>query len=323
MAGVVVGRYRLEKFPARATFMFSHGPLLGIALKLAATLAFSVMALLIKLLGERYSAGQLVFFRSAFAMLPIFGFLYWSGLTWRSLATQRLGAHALRSGAGTSAMVFGFAGLVLLPLADATAIGFAAPMITVVLAVLLLGERVQIYRWAAVTAGFGGVVLMLIPHLGQGSQSLLGAVFCLLGAVSAAFAMIFLRRMSAPGNGQEPSVVIAFYFQLTAATLGLVSLPFVWVTPGWSDLGVLVMVGLFGGLGQLLMTQAHVYAPASTIATFDYAAMLWALIFGWLFLSEWPQAIVFIGAAIVIAAGLFIVWREHRLGIEAQRPTLT
>jgi drug/metabolite transporter (DMT)-like permease len=296
-----------------------RSPLFGIGLKIAATFAFGLMALLVKMMGDAYHAGQLIFFRSAFALVPILGLLWWQGESWRSLATSRPGAHALRSGAGTAAMFFGFSALLLLPLADATAIGFAAPIITVALAVWLLGERVRVYRWAAVGAGFVGVSMMVWPHLGQSQTSGLGAALALLGAVCSAFAMIFIRRMSRPGEGQESGATIAFYFQTTAAIAGLLTLPFVWVTPGWSDLALLTAIGLCGGLGQLLMTHSYAYAPASTIATFDYVAMIWALLFGWVFFREVPGVLVLAGAAVVAGAGLFILWRERQLGREKPR----
>jgi drug/metabolite transporter (DMT)-like permease len=298
-----------------------RGPLFGIALKIAATLSFGTMGLLVKLLGEDFHAGQIIFFRAFFALIPVFALLWWQGGGLASLATRRPAAHALRSGAGTMAMFFGFSALLLLPLADATAIGFAAPVISVILAVFILGEAVRFYRWAAVVAGFLGVLMMVWPHLGGGTAggAELGAIFALLGAVCSAFAMNFIRLMSRPGEGHEPGTTIAFYFQATAATLGALFLPFVWVTPDWGDLGILILIGICGGLGQLLMTHSYAYAPVATIATFDYVAMIWAVLFGWLFLSEFPAVLVLAGAGVVAASGLFIVWRERQIGKDKAR----
>lgn len=305
--------------------MTSHGPLFGIALKIAATFAFGVMGLLVKVLGDGYHAGQIIFFRAFFALVPVFALLYWQGGTIASLATTRPGAHALRSGAGTMAMFFGFSALLLLPLADATAIGFAAPVISVILAVFILGEAVRVYRWAAVGVGFVGVLMMVWPHLGGGGSSAhaWGAAFALMGAVCSAFAMNFIRLMSRPGEGHEPGTTIAFYFQATAATLGALTLPFVWVTPGWGDLGLLIAIGICGGMGQLLMTHSYAYAPVATIATFDYVAMIWAVVFGYLFLSEFPASLVLAGACVVMGSGLFIIWRERQIGREKPRISST
>jgi drug/metabolite transporter (DMT)-like permease len=296
----------------------AQGPLFGIGLKVAATFAFGLMGLLVKFLGSDYHAGQIIFFRAFFALIPVFALLFWQGGTLASLATHRPGAHALRSGAGTMAMFFGFSALLLLPLADATAIGFAAPVISVILAVFILGEAVRVYRWAAVAVGFVGVMMMVWPHLGGGGNAL-GATFALLGAVCSAFAMNFIRLMSRPGDGHEPGTTIAFYFQATAATAGALFLPFVWVSPSWGDLALLVAIGICGGLGQLLMTHSYAHAPVATIATFDYVAMIWALLFGYLFLSEFPVPLVIAGACVVMGSGLFIIWRERQLGREKPR----
>jgi drug/metabolite transporter (DMT)-like permease len=299
----------------------NQGPLFGIALKIAATFSFGVMGLLVKLVGDGYHAGQIIFFRAFFALIPVFALLWWQGGTLASLATHRPGAHALRSGAGTMAMFFGFSALLLLPLADATAIGFAAPIISVILAVFIVGEAVRVYRWAAVCVGFIGVLMMVWPHLGGGTgdAQALGASFALLGAVCSAFAMNFIRLMSRPGEGHEPGTTIAFYFQATAAAFGALFLPFVWATPSWGDLGLLVAIGICGGMGQLLMTHSYAHAPVATIATFDYVAMIWALLFGYLFLSEFPAGLVIAGACVVAGSGLFIIWRERQLGRERPR----
>jgi drug/metabolite transporter (DMT)-like permease len=297
-----------------------RGPLFGIALKIAATLSFGTMGLLVKLLGGEFHAGQIIFFRAFFALIPVFALLWWQGGGLATLATRHPSAHALRSGAGTLAMLFGFSALLLLPLADATAIGFAAPVISVILAVFILGEAVRFYRWAAVAAGFLGVLMMVWPHLGGGaSSSGWGVAFALAGAVCSAFAMNFIRLMSRPGEGHEPGTTIAFYFQATAATVGALFLPFVWVTPSWGDLGLLILIGICGGMGQLLMTHSYAYAPVATIATFDYVAMIWAVMFGYLFLSEFPAAVVLLGSGVVAASGIFIVWRERQIGKDKAR----
>jgi drug/metabolite transporter (DMT)-like permease len=285
-------------------------PLTGIALKIASTLAFSAMMATIKVLGDAYPVGQVVFFRSAFALLPILALLFWTGAGLRGLQTKRPGAHALRSIAGTAAMFSGFGGLMLLPIADATAISFAAPIVTVVLSAIILSEPVRLFRWSAVAVGFAGVMLMLSPHWDPNAgRPALGAALSLTGAVCAAFAVIFIQRM----KHDESGAAIAFYFQATCTLAGLCTAPFGWTAPSFSDGVLLVMTGVLGGLGQLLMTHSYNHAPASTIANFDYVAMLWALAFGYFFFQEWPQAVVLMGAAIVIASGAFIVWRERRL----------
>ena len=141
-------------------------PLLGVLLKVLSTIAFAAMATQIKLLSERYPTGEVAFFRSAFALIPVLIWAGWRGLLPSVFITPRIGGHLLRSIAGATSMFFGFSALARLPLSDATAIGYAAPLMTVVLAAVLLKEPVRIYRWAAVVVGFLGVLVMLSDIFG-------------------------------------------------------------------------------------------------------------------------------------------------------------
>ncbi len=293
-------------------------PLLGIGLKVASTLAFTSMATLIKLASSRYPVGELVFFRSSFALIPV---LLWAGARGRlpaSFYTTRIAGHIGRSVAGTAAMFCGFTALSMLPIADATAIGYAAPLITVVLAVFLLHETVRLFRWSAVIVGFVGVLVILSDYVVDtpGRQTnLLGAAFSLAGAVGAAYAQIQVRVLTR----YEGAATIVIYFSIFGALAALVSLPFGWVMPSPADTLVLVTAGIFGGIGQVLLTQSFRFGEASTVAPFDYTSMLWALAFSLAIFGTWPSAIVLAGSAVVIGAGLFVIYREHRLGIERTR----
>jgi len=295
----------------------SSRPLLGIGLKIAATFAFTLMAAIARHLGESFPVGQIVFFRSAFAFLPIAGLMLYAGHGFSMLATKRPLSHLRRSFTGVCAMFTYFGALMYLPLADVTAISFASPLIVVALAALILGEAIRLYRWSAVGVGFVGVLIMVSPHLslGAGEASTVGLLLALSNAVLVAFTMIFIRMMSST----ESALAIAFYFQLASTTVSSLTLPFAWVTPGAGDLALLVLMGILGGFGQLFMTNGYRFAQASTLASFDYAAMVWAILFGWLFFSELPATAVYVGAVIVIGSGLFIAWRERQLGLERQR----
>lgn len=293
----------------------SSRPLLGIGLKVAATFVFMAMAAIARHLGDAIPVGQLVFFRSAFAFLPIAAFMAAAGQGLSALATKQPLSHARRAFTGVVAMFTYFGALTYLPLADVTAISFASPLMVVVFAALFLGESVRLYRWSAVAAGFVGVLIMISPHLGQGSaegSAAIGIALAVANTVFVAFTMIFIRLMS----GSESALAITFYFQLTCALVSLMTLPFAWVTPDLGQMGLLVSLGVLGGIGQLFMTNGYRFAQASTLANFDYVAMIWAILFGWLFFSELPAPAVYVGAAVVIASGLFIVWRERRLGLE-------
>jgi drug/metabolite transporter (DMT)-like permease len=289
-------------------------PFAGIALKIAATFSFSLMAAIARWLGDAYPLGQIVFFRASFALLPIAGLMFFSKTSLAELATERPLAHVLRSIAGVGAMFSYFAALAYLPLADVTAIGFASPLFVVALAAVVLGEHVHVYRWSAVAVGFVGVLIMVSPHLQQSEAGtpIVGLVCAFAAAIFTAFAMVAIRRMSAT----ESAIAIALYFQLTCMSVSLATLPFAWVTPNARDLTLLVLIGIMGGFGQLFMTNSFRFAQASMLANFDYAAMVWAILFGWLFFSELPASAVYLGAAIVIASGAFIAWRERQLGIE-------
>ncbi len=306
-------------------------PLVGILLKVLSAIAFTVMAATIKYVSDRYPVGQLIFFRSAFAIIPLLIWMAVSDSLINAVRTHNLKGHALRSVIGTLGMFSGFMALSYLPLSDAVAIGYASPLIVVVLAVILLKEVVRAYRWSAVAIGFVGVLIMLTPHFGVATQAdadegrAIGAMLALLGAVCSAGATIQVRRLTMT----ERTGAIVFYFSLFAAIIGLFSIVLGWHMPDAGDLAILVTIGILGGIGQILLTQSYRYGDASLIAPFEYTTMIWAVLLGWFVFGHWPERVVLIGAAIVIAAGIFVIWREHRLGLarkkaaemSSQRPT--
>jgi drug/metabolite transporter (DMT)-like permease len=220
-------------------------------------------------------------------------------------------------------MYASFLALGLLPLADATAFTFATPLMITPLAVVLLGEAAPLYRWGAVGAGFVGVIIMLSDHLGAASPARgLGSAIALSGAFCSAIAMIQTRRLTR----SEPTGAIVFYFSsvtMTVAALSLV-LAALWpeapwigaqrfVAPGPSEMLALVVIGIFGGTGQILMTQSYRYADASVIAAFDYVSMIWASALGFWLFGEAPTPAVLIGAGLVAGAGAYVVWWIRRL----------
>ena len=300
----------------------------GISLKLTSAFAFSLMSTSVKLQSGQFSIAQIVFFRSLFAMGLLVVWLAVRGEFPGALSTKRPGGHLLRSLIGSAGMFSSFLSVALLPLADATAISFAAPLITVALAALLLGEQVRIYRWLAVAVGFVGVVVMLSDHLGVGDGgSHLGVGAALTGAVAAAFATIQTRRLV----GTEQTGAIVFYFSLTTTIMGALALTLAalwrpdwplaeamisqrWVAPDWSAFVWLAFIGVLGGIGQIFMTQSYRYADASIIACFDYSAMIFAATLSLLVFDVMPSNRILLGAAIVTCAGLFVIWRERRIG---------
>ena len=284
-------------------------PFLGIACKIAATLFFALMFAAIRWLGPYFPIGEIVFFRSVLG-LPVIVVAAFLTRGPSLLSTRRIDSHAIRSIAGTISMFCNFAAYIFLPLADATAIGFAAPLFVVILAALVLAERVHATRWSAVVLGFIGVLIIAGPEGGVSHSALYGAFFALAGAGLTAIAMIFLRRMSA----HEHSITIAFYFMLTSAAVALLTAFFGWNMPTLGEALVLIFTGLAGGVGQLFLSFSYRFSEASALAPFDYAAMIWAVVLGYFLFGELPAPQVWLGGAIVIAAGLLILWRERKLG---------
>ncbi|WP_263733702.1 DMT family transporter [Albidovulum marisflavi] len=296
-------------------------PLFGISLKVCSVAVFMAMASLIKSTEGAVPAGEVVFFRSAFAIPVIIVWLMWRGQLREGLHTANPLGHVWRGLCGTMAMGLGFAALALLPLPEVTALGYAAPLLTVIFAAMFLGEEVRIFRIATVAMGLVGVLIILSPRLSGVSDSAIdngeafGAMLVLTSAVFSALAQVFIRKLVVG----EKVTAIVFYFSLTATVISLVTLPFGWVVPTGGTAAILILAGLLGGVGQVLLTSSYRHAPASVIAPFEYASMVLALIVGYFVFSEVPTLVVLAGAAIVVAAGILIIWRERQLGLERAR----
>jgi drug/metabolite transporter (DMT)-like permease len=209
-------------------------------------------------------------------------------------------------------MFMGFSAIKLLPLADLTAYSFVMPIFVVVLAALLLNENVGPHRGGAVVIGFAGVIVMteahggLLPILEAGFSA--GSTLSLTGALISAFVVIFIRQMSTT----EKSETIVFYFMSVAAIVsGVITIWHHEPLTLWSAFW-LILAGLLGGIGQICMTYSYRYAEPSLLAPFDYVAMVWAVVLGYALFGDVPATLVLAGAAIVVAAGLYIVWRERR-----------
>jgi drug/metabolite transporter (DMT)-like permease len=297
-------------------------PLFGISLKLLSALSFTLMSTVIKHAGQEFPTGQIVFFRSFFALVPLIAWLSLRGEFPAAVRTTNVIGHLRRGLIGSGGMFFGFTALALLPLTDAIAIGYAAPLITVVLAAIFLKEKVRLYRWSAVVVGLVGVLIMLAPHLGSGfgghvsaGTQATGALFALLGATCAAGATIEVRRLLQT----ETTGAIVFYFSILTTLFGLATIVLGWRQPTLTEATLLIMAGMLGGIGQILMTQSFRYADASLIAPFEYATMIFAVVISILVFDQWPTLAVLAGGAIVAGSGVFVVWREHRLGLARQR----
>jgi len=296
-------------------------PLRGISFKIASVLVFIVMATLIKATSAHVPAGQAVFFRSLFAIPVIVAWLAWRRELRTGLRTVQPMGHVWRGVVGTTAMGLGFAGLGYLPLPEVTAIGYAAPLLTVVFAAMFLGEEVRAFRISAVVLGLVGVLIVLSPRLtalqdnAVETAEALGAMLVLGGAVFAALAQVFVRKLVLT----ESTSAIVFWFSATATLLSLVTLPFGWVIPSGREAVMLVAAGLLGVVGQILLTSGYREADASVVAPFEYVSMLFALGFGYFLFDEVPTTTMLFGALLVVTAGILIIWRERQLGLERAR----
>ncbi|KQB95211.1 hypothetical protein AL073_16940 [Loktanella sp. 1ANDIMAR09] len=291
-------------------------PLRGIIFKVLSVCMFMGMASLVKAASVDVPPGQAVFFRSFFALPIILGWLAIRHELRDGWKTKNPMGHFWRGLVGTSAMGLGFTGLGLLPLPEVTAIGYAAPLLVVVFAAMFLNENVRAFRLSAVAMGMVGVLIVLSPRLSVGASlnhsETLGAIVVLMGAVLAALAQVFVRKLVAT----ETTAAIVFWFTVTSSVMALFTLPWGWVVPTWQIAVMLVMAGLLGGVGQILLTSSYRYADASLVAPFDYSSMILALLIGYFIFDEVPTGTMLIGAGIVIAAGVLIIWRERKLGLQ-------
>jgi len=304
-------------------------PSLAIALKLLAIFLFMVMAALIKTASGTVPPGQAVFFRSFFAF-PIILLWLWQQHNLRTgLIPNNLLGHVWRGLFGTTAMALTFGGLGLLPLPEVTAIGYATPMFTVVFAAFFLGEQVRLFRLSAVALGLIGVMIVMAPRLSLnsgdlGSAGMIGALMVLAASIIRALVQIHVRRLVQT----EHTAAIVFYFSLTATCLSFLTLPLgamwpipalTWVIPETTVLALLISAGLIGGVAQILVTSSFRLGGAAMLAPFDYSSMIFATLIGWIIFDEVPTQTILIGAGLVIAGGVLIIWREGQLGLDRSK----
>ena len=286
-------------------------PIAGVGLRLLTALLLAVMFALVKLASTRgVNLVESLFYRQCGTALCAVGMVA-AGPGFSSLRTKRVGAHVGRMALGLTAMALNFAAMIMLPLAEATAIGFSVPIFSTVLAALVLGEPTGRWRWGAVAAGFLGVLLIVQP--GTGEVPLLGASVALIAALMTASVTITIRRLGAT----ERATTTVFWF--AASSLVPLAVMMIWFAgehdpATWAILGGLALAG---GLAQLTLTGALRLAPVALVMPMDYTSLVWAVLLGtWIF-GELPTPWIWIGAPIIIARGLVIVWREHRLARQA------
>ncbi len=281
----------------------------GIALRIASAGCFSVMSALLKLAAEGgVVAPEMLFYRALFGLPVVLAWVITSQ-GFGALATRRPLAHLGRTVLGICSILCTFQALILLPLADATTIGFTAPVFATILSWLLLREPVGRHRWSAVACGFLGVAIVMRPGQSGHDVPLAGVLIGLLAALGTASVTITLRQL----RNTEHVAAIVFWFFLGSSLVGLALLPFFgsWHAP--LTYVLLAGGGLAGGLAQITMTASLQAAPVSVVSPFDYLQMVGALLLGWLLMASTPTFNTLLGAALIASSGLYTAWREYSL----------
>ena len=294
--------------PKDAAFPLQQNRLLGIGLRVGAATSFAFMGAGIKLSAAHgVSLPETAFYRFAFGLPPL---LVWIALTgsfgaWR---TERPLAHFWRGVIGLTTMLIAFSALTLLPLAEATTLSFIAPLFSVALSALVLGEQVGRHRWTAVAVGLLGVIVVMQP--GGTHLNPLGLGLAVLAALGVAAVTITLRQI---GKTERTPTIVLWFTLLSMLGTGAF-LPWYGQAHDAQTWAILIGLGLAGGIGQLFLTSSLRFAPVPVVVPFDYSQLLWAVLLGWLLWDTHPAASTWLGAAIIVGSGLYTLYREHRLG---------
>ena len=271
---------------------------------------FTSTGVMIRLLSAQIDSVQTAFFRAVIGLVLLLPMILTGQVKpWHS---KRLAGHFWRTVMGTASMVLGFYAVSMLPLADATAIAFSQPLFSVLVAVVLAGEKVRWRRWTATVVGFAGVLVMVRP--GEGSLQL-GALVALANAATVAISILLVKRLSA----SETPLMILTQFAIFSTLL--LALPAIWVWR-WPDLWgwtLAIGIALAATVGQYFWVQAFKAGEMSAVAPFEYLRLPFAVFVGWLVWGEMPVTWTYVGAAVVIASALYIAHREHQLARQRQR----
>jgi len=279
--------------------------LLAICCRLLAAVLLTLMFALVKLVDARgVSLIESLFYRQALALPLVLGWLL-AGPGLASVRTARFGAHLWRTAIGLGGMALNFLTFTLLPLAEATVLLFTTPIFATILSALLLGEQVGRHRWAAVLLGFAGVAVVVDP--GDWAVPPLGVAVGLTAATVVSGVSITLRQI---GRTESATTTVFWFTALSTGVLAL-ALPLVGRIHDPVTYALLAALGLTGGLAQFALTASLRLAPVSVVMPMDYSNLVWAALLGWLLFATMPSPTLWLGAPLIIASGLWIVWREH------------
>ncbi|RVT94159.1 DMT family transporter [Sphingomonas crocodyli] len=280
----------------------------GIMFRCVSVICFAIMAAAMKWASEAHvTAIEMLFVRSTIGLPIVVGWLL-IGPGIGIIRTKRPKAHLIRSMIGMSGILMTFQGLILLPLAEVTTIGFSAPIFATILSALILKEKVGGHRWTAVLFGFLGVAIVVRPGGGGEALSQFGVIAALLGAVGTAGVTITIRQL---GGTEQPGTIV-FWFFVSCAVVSGAAMPFYGHLRAPETYAVMCIAGFAGAAAQILMTMSLKAAPVSVVAPFDYGQIIWASLLGWLFWSTTPTLNTLAGAGLIVFAGLYTAWRESR-----------
>ena len=296
---------------ARAAGMSLTAPVRGALWMCGAVVAFAAMITLVRILSADFHAFQTVFFRTAFGLVAMLPWLLGRGFG--ALRTQRLGLHALRAAVGMAAMTLWFTTLALLPLAEATALSFTAPVFTSVLAVLFLGEVMRLRRWTATAIGFLGALIIVRPGVEAVDPA---AVLAIVTALTWATSSIIVKVLA---RTDEPAAIVT-YMTLFLTPLSLIPALFVWQPFGAADLALFVLLGAVGSLGHFCLARSLATTEATLVMPFDYLRLPLVAVGAYALFGEVPDLWTWIGGAVIAGSSLYIAQREARLRREESRP---
>ena len=292
-----------------STFWNRQTPVMrGIVLMCLSTVAFSIMHGLVRFVSEVLPPFQIAFFRN------IFGLAFLLPLLMRSrfavLRTRQIGLHALRGVINMAAMLMFFTALSISPIAKVTALGFTAPIFMAILAVIVLGERFRIYRWSAIFLGFAGMLIILRPGLVVIDT---GALLVIGSAVLWAVAMLIIKIQSQT----ESSLTIVAYMGIFLGVFSIAPALWVWQPFKLQTLGLMVLIGLFGSIAQMAISESLKETDPTALMPFDFLKLIWTAMIGAWFFAEIPDMFTWIGATVIFSSGLFIALRER--SVRSQR----
>jgi len=281
--------------------------LLGMALRICAGLALAVMFAGVKWAAQHgVGVVESLFYRQLGTTVAALAFVA-IGPGLASLRTKRVGGHVVRMGIGLLAMGLNFLAFAMLPMAEATAIGFSVPIFSTLLAAIVLGERTGLWRWGAVLAGFAGIMVIVQP--GSGHIALTGGIVAIAAALTTALATIAIRRLGAT----EAAATTVFWFGASSLVPLSAAMLFAGRAHSTEIFAVLAVMAIAGGAAQLFLTGALRFAPVALVMPMDYLSLIWSSLLGFLIFSQLPSEWTLLGAPLVIGAGLVILWREQRL----------